>query len=158
MLAISRFVLRHKLAVVLFWLAALVAGAAAASGLGARLSQQVTLPGAAGYQVNQRILRLYGNGEPGYPEVVVVTLPAGDSSESAAGRRSLATGFGAVAAPHGLRVADYANTGDQRFSQAILGRASGSCSLCTPASPRPAYRRRSLPQCCLRCQSAPGSE
>src|SRR6266700_3593835 len=88
-LAVSRFVLRHKLLVVALWLAVLAAGAVASGGLSSRLSQQVALPGAAGYEANQQILRLYGNGGPGYPEVVVVTLPPGDTVASAAGRRSL---------------------------------------------------------------------
>lgn len=60
MLAVSRFVLCHKLAVVVFWLAVLVAGAAAAAKLSSRLSAQFALPGAASYQANQQILRLYG--------------------------------------------------------------------------------------------------
>jgi len=38
MLAISRFVLRHKGAVVVFWLAVLVAGGAASAKLSSRLS------------------------------------------------------------------------------------------------------------------------
>jgi RND superfamily putative drug exporter len=115
MLAVSRFVLGHKLLVAAFWLAVLAAGAAASGGLSSRLSQQVALPGAAGYEASQQVLRLYGNGGDGYPEVVVATLPPGDTAASAAGRRSLGRAFGAVAAIHGLRVADYASTGDRAF-------------------------------------------
>jgi hypothetical protein len=115
MLAVSRFVLRHKLLVLAFWLAVLAAGAAAAGGLSSRLSRQVALPGAAGYEANHQILRLYGNGGDGYPEVVVATLPPGDTAASAAGRRALGRAFGAVAAIGGLRVADYASTGDRTF-------------------------------------------
>jgi len=115
MLAVSRFVLRHKLLVVGFWLAMMAAGVVASAQLSARLSQQVTIPGAPGYQANQRILRLYGNGGPGYPEVTVVTLPPGEPSASPAGRASLSRAFGAVAAAGGLRAADYANTGNRAF-------------------------------------------
>src|SRR5215471_12060840 len=115
MVAVSRFVLRHKLVVVAFWLVVLAAGATASGGLSSRLSQQVSLPGSAGYRANQQILRLYGNGGPGYPEVVVATLPPGDTAVSAAGRQALGRAFGAVAATRGLRVADYASTGDPRF-------------------------------------------
>ena len=75
MAALSGFVLRHKLAVALFWLAVLAAGAVASARLGGRLSGQFALPSAPGYQAGQQILRLYGNGGPGYPEVVVVRLP-----------------------------------------------------------------------------------
>ena len=77
MLAVSRFVLRHKLAVAVFWLVVLAAGGAASAKLSGRLSAQFALPGAPSYQASQQILRIYGNGGPGYPEVAVVTLPPG---------------------------------------------------------------------------------
>src|SRR5262249_15211767 len=115
MFAVSRFVLRHKLVVVAFWAAILAAGAAASGGLSSRLSQQVSLPGSAGYRANQPILRLYGNGGGGDPEGVVANLPAGDAAASGAGRRALGRAFGAVAAIRGLRVADYPATGDRAF-------------------------------------------
>src|SRR5215472_13709387 len=115
MLTVSRLVLRHKLLVAGFWLAVLVAGILASAQLGSRLSQQVTIPGAASYQANLRILRLYGNGGPGYPEIAVVTLPPGEPAASAGGRAALGRAFGAVASAGGLRVADYANTGNRAF-------------------------------------------
>jgi putative drug exporter of the RND superfamily len=116
MLAISRFVLRHKGAVVVFWLAVLVAGGAASAKLGSRLSPQFALPGAASYRANQQILQLYGNGGNGYPEVAVVRLPPGRSAASPAMRRALGRAFGAVPVRvRGLRVADYASTGDRAF-------------------------------------------
>ncbi len=115
MVGMSRFVLRHKLLVVVFWLAVLAVGAFASAKLGSRLSQEVTIPGAAGYKADQHILELYGNGGAGYPEVAVVTLPAGDTAASAAGRQALKRAFGAVAAADGLRVADYADTGNRAF-------------------------------------------
>ena len=115
MLAVSRFVLRHKLAVAVFWLAVLAAGAAASANLAGRLSAQFALPGAAGYQASQHILRLYRNGGPGYPEVAVVTLPPGLPSASPAGRQALGQAFAAAARIPGLRVAGYASTGDRAF-------------------------------------------
>src|SRR2546430_118902 len=72
-------------------------------------------PGAASYQADQQILRDYGNGGPGYPEVVVVRLPPGRAAAGTAGRRALGAAFAAVAARPGLRVADYASTGDRGF-------------------------------------------
>jgi putative drug exporter of the RND superfamily len=115
MLAVSRFVLRHKLAVVLFWIAVLAAGALASAHLSGRLSGQFALPSAPSYRANQQILQVYGNGGDGYPEVVVVTLPPGDAAASAAGRMVLRRAFGGVGAIRGLRVADYASTGDRAF-------------------------------------------
>src|SRR6516225_5140571 len=113
MLAISRFVLRHKGVVVMFWLAVLVAGGAASARLSSRLSPQFALPSAASYQANQQILRLYGNGGNGNPEVAVVTLPPGQAASSPAARRALGRAFAAVSTRvGGLRVTDYASTGD----------------------------------------------
>jgi RND superfamily putative drug exporter len=115
MLAVSRFVLRHKLAVAVFWLVVLAAGGVASAKLSGRLSAQFALPGAASYQASQQILRIYGTGGPGYPEAAVVTLPPGQSSGSVAGRQALGRAFGAAARMPGLRVADYASTGDPAF-------------------------------------------
>jgi putative drug exporter of the RND superfamily len=115
MLAVSRFVLRHKLAVVVFWLVVLVVGGFASAKLSSRLSGQFALPGATSFQADQQILRLYGNGGGGYPEIAVITLPPGQATDSPAGRRALGRAFGAVAREPGLRVADYASTGDQAF-------------------------------------------
>ena len=116
MLVMSRFVLRHKGAVVVFWLAVLVAGGAASAKLSGRLSPQFALPGAASYRANQQILRLYGNGGNGNPEVAVVRLRPGQNAASPAMRRALGWAFAAVPARvSGLRVADYASTGDRAF-------------------------------------------
>jgi uncharacterized membrane protein YdfJ with MMPL/SSD domain len=57
MLAVSRFVLRHKLAVVVFWTAVLAAGVFASAHLSSRLSGQFALPSASSYQANRQILR-----------------------------------------------------------------------------------------------------
>jgi RND superfamily putative drug exporter len=116
MLALSRFVLRHKGAVAVFWLVMLVAGGAASAKLSSRLSPSFALPGAASYQANQQILRLYGNGGNGNPEVAVVRLPPGRDAASPAMRQALGRAFAAVTAQvSGLRVADYAGTGDRAF-------------------------------------------
>jgi RND superfamily putative drug exporter len=115
MLTVSRLVLRHKLLVAGFWLAVLAAGVFASAHLSGRLSQQVTIPGAAGYEANTQILRSYGDGGPGYPEVAVVTLPHGETAASGGGRAALKRAFGAIASARGLRVADYANTGNRAF-------------------------------------------
>jgi RND superfamily putative drug exporter len=101
--------------VAVFWLVVLVAGGAASAGLAGRLSGQFPLPGTMSYQANQQILRLYGNGGSGYPEVTVVRLPPGQAAASPAGRQALARAFAAVAALPGLRVASYPDTGDRAF-------------------------------------------
>jgi RND superfamily putative drug exporter len=115
MRAVSRFVLRHKRMVAAFWLMVLVAGGAASARLAGRLSAQFPLPGTVSYRANQQILRLYGNGGSGYPEVAVVRLPAGQAAASPAGRQALARAFAAVAVLPGLRVASFPGTGDRAF-------------------------------------------
>ena len=44
MLGVSRFVLRHRVAVAVFWLVMLLAGAVASAKLGSRLSGQFAIP------------------------------------------------------------------------------------------------------------------
>jgi RND superfamily putative drug exporter len=109
-------VLRHKGAVLVFWLVVLVAGGTASAKLSSRLSPSFALPGAAGYQANQQILRLYGNGGNGNPEVAVVRLPPGRNAASPAMRQALGRAFDAVTRQvSGVRVAGYASTGDRAF-------------------------------------------
>ena len=55
----------------------------------------------------------------------MVTLPPGEAAGSRAGRVALGRAFGAVAAIGGLRVADYASTGDRAFLTADPGSATG---------------------------------
>src|SRR5260370_27816017 len=112
---VSRFVLRHKLAVVVFWLAVLAAGGVASAKLSSRLSAQFALPSAASYQANQQIQRLYGNGGPGYPQVAMVRLPPGQPPGSPAARQAPKKPFPAVAAIPGLRGPDYASTPARAF-------------------------------------------
>ena len=135
MLAVSRFVLRHKLAVAVFWLVVLAAGGAASAKLSGRLSAQFALPGAASYQASQQILRLYGNGGPGYPEVAVVTLPPGQSSGSPAGRQALGRAFARGrpdTGPAGSRLRRAPETGPS--SPATRGSAMAWSSPPTPGS------------------------
>ena len=118
MLVLSRFVLRHKLAVVLAWLVVLVAGGAASSKLADRLSQDFSFPGQPGYEANVAILQRYGNGGPGNPLVPVVTLPAGTTVDSPGVRDGLGRALDRLAAdgaPAGPRALSYASTGDRRL-------------------------------------------
>ena len=82
---LTRFLLRHKLAVVAAWLVVLVAGVAAAGVVPGRLSQEFSFPGEEGYEANVAILEAYGNGGPGNPLVPVVTLPEGTTGRQPRG-------------------------------------------------------------------------
>jgi putative drug exporter of the RND superfamily len=113
---LSNFVLRHRLAVGLLWLAVLAAGMVASGKVGGRLSTDFSLPGASSYEADQAILRAYGTGgSAGVPIVPVVTLPAGSTVGDPGVRAALDRAFGAVAADPRLRVVSWASTGDRRF-------------------------------------------
>jgi hypothetical protein len=74
-----------------------------------RLSQEFSVPSAPSYKVNQQILATYGTGGDGYPEVAVITLPAGITVDTPGTRRTLAAAFARVAADPRLRVVSYAD-------------------------------------------------
>jgi RND superfamily putative drug exporter len=112
---LSGFVLRHRLAVGLVWLAVLAAGLATAGSVSGRLSTGFDLPGAASYEADKAIMRSYGNGGSATPLVPVVTLPAGTSVDDPAAKAALGRAFAGLAADPRLRVVSYASTGDRGF-------------------------------------------
>src|SRR5689334_14301098 len=63
MTALARFVLRHKLAIVLAWIALTVVGAWSASAVSKRWLEQFSIPGYSAYEANQRTLKTFGTGE-----------------------------------------------------------------------------------------------
>jgi RND superfamily putative drug exporter len=113
---LTRFVLRHRRLVVGFWLALTAAGVVAAGPAFRAFSAQYSVPGREGYETNQEITRLYGNGGDSAPVVAVVTLPAGTSPGSPPAARGLAGIEAAIerAVPR-ARVVSYASTGDRAF-------------------------------------------
>jgi RND superfamily putative drug exporter len=113
MSALSEFVLRHKVLIVLFWLAVFACGVFASSEVGDRLSQDFSFPGEPGYEANVDILEKYGNGGPGNPLVSVVTLPKGTTVQSPGVSEALGQTLGHFAQEAGSRVVSYANTGDR---------------------------------------------
>jgi len=115
MATLSRFVLRHKRLVGLFWLAVLVAGLAGSSRVSSRLSTQFALPGQKSYQAAEAIQRLYGNGGDAKPLVPVVILPAGTTVDSPGVKQALARSFATVARTARARAVSYGDTGDRRF-------------------------------------------
>jgi putative drug exporter of the RND superfamily len=114
----SRLVVRYRRAVGAFWLAITVVGVFAASQVSNRLSLGYSTPNAPSYQANQAILRTYGNGAQGYPEVATITLAPGQSVTAPTAQAQLARAYGAVAADPKFRVVSYGNTGDLRFVSA----------------------------------------
>jgi RND superfamily putative drug exporter len=111
---LTKFLLRHKLAVVAAWLVVLVAGVAAAGVVPGRLSQEFSFPGEEGYEANVAILTAYGTGGPGNPLVPVVSLPAATTVDSPGVRQALDRAFSGVAADRRLRVLAWPATTDDR--------------------------------------------
>jgi putative drug exporter of the RND superfamily len=113
--SLTRFVLRHKAIVALFWLAVAVAGVLTVSGTTHRMTNNFSMPGQA-FKVDNQIIRTYGNGGSQAPFVPVLTVPAGQRISDPAVAAQTGRIFAAVAAalPH-ARVADYATTHNRAF-------------------------------------------
>ena len=113
--SLTRFVLRHKALVVLFWLAVAVAGALTIGGTTHRMTNNFSMPGQA-FKVDNQIVRTYGNGGSQDPFVPVLTAPPGQriTDPAVAARTGRIFAAAAAALPH-ARIADYATTHDRAF-------------------------------------------
>ena len=115
MTALTRFVLRHKLLVVLFWAAVTAAGIATVGGTTHRMTNSFAMPGQA-FRVDSQIARQYRNGGSQAPYVPVLTAPAGQRITAPATAAVTGHAFAALArAVPGVRIADYATTRDRAF-------------------------------------------
>jgi putative drug exporter of the RND superfamily len=113
--ALTHFVLRHKLLVTFFWVALAVAGVMTISGTTHRMTNTFSMPGQA-FQVDNQIVREYGNGGSQPPYVPVLTVPAGQRVTSPAVAAQTGKAFAAVRrVVPGARIADYATTHDRAF-------------------------------------------
>jgi len=110
MTRLTDFVLRHKLIVVVLWLAATAVGVATLSSTTKRLSADFALPGQPGYVTDTKITALYHNGGGQEPSVVTATAP--QRIDAAAAHRVFAA---AAAAVQGSRLADATSTADPHF-------------------------------------------
>jgi RND superfamily putative drug exporter len=113
---LTRFVLDHKRLVLGFWLAVTIAAFAAIGPAGKALSQQFGVPGREGFETNQELGAIYGNGGDVAPLVPVVTLPKGKTVDSPGITRQLDAALARVeAALPEARTASYASTHDRAF-------------------------------------------
>jgi putative drug exporter of the RND superfamily len=113
---LTRFALRHRRAVVAFWVLVTLVGIATAGKATKALSKEFSVPGREGATTNAVIARTYGTGGDSAPLVPVVTLPAGTRVDSIAVRDGLdRIGARIRHAVPGARVASYASTGDRAF-------------------------------------------
>jgi RND superfamily putative drug exporter len=112
----ARWILSHRLLVVLLWAILTVVSGLSVSSAVSALSEQITVPGREGFETNQTILRQYGTGGNTPPVVAVITLPAGTSAANPRIEAQLAAAFKAVTqAVPGSRVASYASTHNPAF-------------------------------------------
>jgi putative drug exporter of the RND superfamily len=112
---ITRFVLKHKLLVLAFWLVLAVAGAMTATSTTNRLSNSFAMPGAA-FRADTRIQAHYLHNGAEDPVVPVITLPAGTSVNAPGVTRRLAAAFASARTTiPTARVIDYATTRDPAF-------------------------------------------
>jgi RND superfamily putative drug exporter len=113
---LTRLVLDHKRLVLGFWVVVTIAALAAIQPAGNALSQQFDLPGREGFETNQALGEIYGNGGDVAPIVPVVTLPRGTTVDSPGITRQLDAALARVetALPE-ARTASYASTRDRAF-------------------------------------------
>ncbi len=113
--ALTRFVLRHKALVTLFWVVVAAVGVMTISGTTHRMTNNFSMPGQA-FKVDNQIVSQYGNGGSQAPYVPMITVPAGQKVTSPAVAQATGRTFAALArAVPGVRIADYATTHNPAF-------------------------------------------
>jgi RND superfamily putative drug exporter len=113
--ALTRFVLRHKALVTLFWVVVAAVGVMTISGTTHRMTNNFAMPGQA-FKVDNQIASQYGNGGSQAPYLPVITVPAGQKITDPAVAAATGRAFAALArAIPDVRIADYATTHDPAF-------------------------------------------
>ena len=113
--ALTRFVLRHKALVTLFWVVVAAVGVMTISGTTHRMTNNFAMPGQA-FKVDNQIASQYGNGGSQAPYLPVITVPAGQKITDPATAAATGRAFAALArAIPDVRIADYASTHDPAF-------------------------------------------
>jgi RND superfamily putative drug exporter len=113
--ALTRFVLRHKALVTLFWVVVAAVGVLTISGTTHRMTNNFAMPGQA-FKVDNQIASQYGNGGSQAPYLPVITVPAGQKITDPATAAATGRAFAALArAIPGVRIADYATSHDPAF-------------------------------------------
>jgi RND superfamily putative drug exporter len=114
MVRLAGFVLRHRLLVLLFWVAMLGVGVFASGQTGKRLVVDFSLPGQPGYETEKQLLETFHNGGSNPPTIAVVTVPEGTTVEQELGTITPVFDEIKKALP-GTRMVDYADTQDPKF-------------------------------------------
>ena len=111
----TRFILRHRAAVLLAWLIFAAAGVRVAPSMPARLDYTYTTPGQPGYEANLAILDRFGLDAAFEPTLAILQLAPGRGMTTPAGRRDAADAFAAVSRTRPMALADFDNTRDGKF-------------------------------------------
>src|ERR1035441_1033028 len=113
--ALTRFVLRHKALVALFWVVVAAVGVMTISGTTHRMTNNFAMPGQA-FKVDNQIASQYGNGGSQAPYLPVITVPAGQKVTDQGTAAATGRAFAALArASPDVRIADYATTHNPEF-------------------------------------------
>jgi putative drug exporter of the RND superfamily len=113
--ALTRFVLRHKALVALFWVVVAAVGVMTISGTTHRMTNNFAMPGQA-FKVDNQIASQYGNGGSQAPYLPVITVPSGQKVTDPATAAATGRAFAALArAIPDVRIADYATTHNPAF-------------------------------------------
>jgi putative drug exporter of the RND superfamily len=111
----ARFILQHKLLVVLTWIVLSAVSIATIGKMGPRLDYTYTTPGQPGFEANLKITERFGL-DPAFESMLpVLTLPAGITMDTAEGQRMAADTFAAVRKAGPVIYTDYATTHDPIF-------------------------------------------
>src|SRR5680860_565669 len=114
--SISRFVLKHKAWVASFWLVVTIASVALMPWVFGNLSESFDMPGSESADMATETSRIYGNDGSFSPLVMVVTLPDGQTVESAGVREEwIALESEVIEAEPSARMVSWATTGDPAF-------------------------------------------
>ena len=114
MVRLAEFVLRHKLLVVLFWVAMFGVGIYSTGQTSKRLVVDFSLPGQPGYETEKQLLETFHNGGSNPPTIAVVTVPEGTTVEEELDKITPVFDEIEKALP-GTRMVDYADTQDPKF-------------------------------------------
>ncbi len=112
----AEFVLRHRLWVALFWLAAMIGGGAVSGTVNDRLTIDFKLPGEPGTKAADKIVANFGNGGHTSPALVTITVKPGSTVDENAAAVHAAFEKLATDVPR-TRVVDQLSTADAQNPQ-----------------------------------------
>jgi RND superfamily putative drug exporter len=112
---LARFILQHKILVLLAWAAIAIAAVLTFDRLEPALDYTYSTPGQIGYDSDVRITRHFGIDPAFEAEMPVLELPAGLTMASPEGQALAAKTFAAARTSGPVIVQDYATTRDPKF-------------------------------------------